>query len=365
MKKETEKVKEALTSKLPSATIPITDLLSLGATLLNLAVSNKRTGGLFKGCYLWLVGDSESGKTWSAYTCLAEAVKNKNFADYRIIIDQAEDGALMDIEHFFGSKLASRIEPPSADTDGSPIYSRTLEDFYFHLDDAHKQGTPFIYVLDSHDALDSQDDEKKFDETKNARRKGKKETGSYGTSKAKINSQYMRRAVGRLRDTGSILVVISQSRDNIGFGAVFAPKTAAGGRALKFYAHVEVWTSVAKVIKKKVKGKNRQVGIICKAQVKKNRITGRKRSVEIPIYWSVGIDEVGACVNYLISEGHWKGSKTGERVKAKEFDFDGNKEDLIAKIENEGLEKELQQLVHKVWNEVDEQCVVNRKRRYE
>jgi len=161
------------------------------------------------------------------------------------------------------------------------------------------------------------------------------------------------------------LIVISQTRDNIGFGAQFAPKTSAGGRALKFYAHLELWSSVAKTIKKGIKKKQRQIGIICKVAVKKNRVNGRKRTVEVPLYWSVGLDDIGGCINWLINEGHWTGKEEGDTVTAPEFDFKGGKEKLVKMIEEDGRETELRKLVASVWKDIDEACAVQRKSRYE
>lgn len=365
MKKEIGEIRKALKAKSPETPIPSKDFLSMGATVLDLACSGRRKGAIVKGMYVWLVGDSESGKTFTAYTCLAEASINKNFEDYRFIVDQIEDGALMDVSHFFGVAVAERIEPPEGTKD-DPIYSRSVDDLFYHIDDAHKVGKPFIYIADSYDALDTIEDVRKFDETKKIRRgnSAKKETGSYGTSKPKLTSSGLRKAVGKLKDTGSILIIISQTRDNIGFGSMFEPKVAAGGRALKFYAGLEIWTSVKKTIKKTVMGKKRTLGIICRAQIKKNRITGRKRSVDIPIFWSIGISDIDACINFLVDEGYWKGSETGDKIEAKDFDFKGAKDDLARKIEKEGLDKELKVLVGQVWKNIDLACVVERKVRY-
>ena len=64
--------------------------------------------------------------------------------------------------------------------------------------------------------------------------RGDQEGGSYGTEKAKINSERLRPVVNALRKNGSILILISQSRDRIGFGAKFDPKTRGGGNAPTF-----------------------------------------------------------------------------------------------------------------------------------
>src|SRR5690606_33915961 len=110
--------------------------------------------------------------------CLAEACRNKHFDNYRLIHDDVEGGALMNIRRFFGKALEERLEPPSRDEQGDPIYSSSVEQFYYLLDDAFKMGQPFVYVLDSMDSLTSDAEEEKFDKKKEAHRKGQQTTGT-------------------------------------------------------------------------------------------------------------------------------------------------------------------------------------------
>jgi len=336
------------------------DLLNTGSTLLNLACSDNPFGGFLKGKYYFLVGDSASGKTFLSMTCFAEAAISKWFKDYRLIYDNVEDGCLMDVESLFGKAVADRLEYPAKDDDGEPVFSSTVEELYYHLDDLIKEGLPFIYVLDSMDALSSDDERKKFVEHKEAYRKQTKTPGSYGDGKAKKNSEGLRKVLNGLRDTGSILIIISQTRDNLGFG--FETKTRSGGRALKFYATVEIWSSISGTIKKTVKGKERGIGVNINLKVKKNRITGKCREVDVDIYPTYGIDDVGTCVDYLVSEGWWpKGKQT---IHAKDFSIEATRDKLIAMIEKEGWESHLRSIVGKCWKEIEKASAPVRKARY-
>lgn len=363
---KTEQVKRELMRDRakPEAPLRIQDSLSSGSTLFNLALTGKARGAFFPGKYYFFVGASDSGKTWLTLTSFAEATINPKFKDYRLIHDNAEDGALMDLSAFFGSSVAQRIEPPRG-TREDPEVSATIEDFYFNIDDALRDGRPFIYVLDSMDALDAKQDQKKFAEQKKAARRpkpGEKEpAGSYGMAKAKMNSAGLRTVFSKLKKTNSILIIICQERDNPAMFS-FDDKTHAGGRALKFYCHAQIWTSIAKTMVKKVKDKNRDLGIVALVKVKKNRQTGRKAAVKVPIYWSVGLDDVGGCVDYLVEEGHW--SKGSGGINAKEFDVCLHREDLVKHIEVAELEPELQSLVQDVWDEIKDACTPERKRKY-
>jgi len=361
---KTEDIKKALRKKSEKKKLTAKDFISTGSTLLNLACTGYPECGFAKGHYYFIVGDSISGKTWLSLTCLAEAAINPNFKNHRFIYDNAEDGALMDIERFFGKRVAEKIEPPIRHPKlGRSPFSDTIEDFYFSMDDAIKDGRPFIYILDSMDSLSSESESDKFDKTKKAYREGKDSPGSYGDGKAKVNSAMLRRVIGRpLEESGSILIIINQTRDNINALPFQSKKTRSGGHALKFYACLEIWSSVAGKIEKTVKGKKRQLGVESKIKVKKNRITGRERTVTIPIYHSFGIDDVGSCVDFLLDEKYWK---KGDEIKAKGLGIKGSKKKIIKLIEQNGLEKDLRELVSEVWNEIEDLCTIKRKKRYE
>jgi RecA/RadA recombinase len=355
------------------------DLLSTGSTLLNLAFSDNPFGGLLKGKYYFFVGDSASGKTFLSMTCFAEATINKQFRNYRLIYDNVEDGCLMDVQGLFGKAVAKRLEyPGGVDKEGVPVFSHTIEEFYYYLDDAIKTGQPFIYVLDSMDALSSEYEGKKFDQHKKAfvkkRKRGQqaekdtdadqkedKLTGSYGDGKAKKNSENIRKVLRGVRETGSILIVLSQTRDSFNMGPG-ERKTRAGGRSLRFYATVEVWSSVVGQISKTVRGTKRSIGVNVGLKVKKNRITGKTYKVETDIYPSYGIDDVGTCVDYLVEEKHWATEK--QSIVAHDFEVTATREKLIRVIEEQGLENQLRSLVGKVWREIEDSSKPQRKSRY-
>lgn len=355
MSDEVEEVKKNLRTKKKEVKFTKTDYLSTGSTLLNLELCGKPRGGLIKGKYYLMVGDSASGKTFLALTMLAEAGINKSFDDYRFVYNNVEDGALMDIGKFFGPAVANRIETKA---------SSTVEEFYYDLDDVAREGKPFIYVLDSMDALRTEDDEEQFEKRKKAHQAGKKEvTGSYGTAKAKANSQGIRVVTEGLARTGSILIIISQTRDNIGFGSQYNPKTRSGGKSLRFYATNELWFSIREKLTKRVKGKDRHIGTLCRIHIKKNRQSGRESQIDLPIYHSVGVDDLGSMVDYLVDEGLWKDDK-GNKITAPEFEFSGKKEDLIKKIEDEGTEGQLIAVVTDLWKQIEEESRVQRKPKY-
>lgn len=336
--------------------------LSTGSTLLNLACSGRPDVGFLPGHVYLLVGDSSSGKTFLSLTCFAEACRNRHYDDYRLVYDNAEDGALMDWDKYFGRKAALRVQPPRGNR-VLPEYSATVEQFYDNLNDAMSD-SPVLYVLDSMDALSSTAEAKAVGKQRLARRKGGKESGSYGDGKAKANSSLLRLAHNKVVETGSILIIVMQTRDNIGLDAMFNPKVRAGGRAPTFYATLELWSSVKGLIRKPYKGKNLPVGITSKVQVKKNRLTGRNRSVEFPIYYDTGIDDVGGMVRYLLDWEFWKKGKGGIIQTPEDVNFAGTEEDLIRYVEENNLEKLLRKHAAAAWREAEAALAVERKPRY-
>lgn len=352
---KSDKIKSALRARKPSSS---PEYVSTGSTLLDLALG----GGYAKGQYVLNVGDSQAGKTWLGRSLLAEASLNPAFGDYLLIHDDPENGAWMDVERYFGPALAKRLRPPHPDSKHNQ-HSRTVEEFYRTLSDLTRAGTPFVYVLDSENALGCKDAEKQDAKERRAEAKGEEASGSYGTAKAKCHANHLNAVTIGLRDTGSILMIISQTRDRIGIGAQYNPKTRSGGRALKFYAHVETWSSVREDIKNPVRGIPVQIGVLSRVKVEKCRNNGRETVVEFPIYWSHGLDDVGSLVSYLVSWKHWTKGEKGV-IHAEEFGVDLTEKKLIAYIQENDLETELKGIAAQVWREVEEEASVKRKPRY-
>jgi len=356
----TEATKAQLTEPEPRI---VSKLLKSGCTLIDLASSSGVRGAFATGTLVHLIGDSNAGKTWLALTTAAEMCRDKKFDDYRIIYDDVENGALMDVEHYFGSQLANRIEPPRTYKDGSPWYSETAEDFYVNIAEAQEDGRPFLWICDSMDSLTTRASLKKFKKDKSAIINKKDTKGSFGDGKAKINSQLLRGVVDGLRPTGSILIIISQTRDNID-PMSFSKKTYSGGTSLKFYAATQIWLAVRGEISKTYRAKKRKLGAICRARVSKSRINGRRYIVEFPLYDACGIDDVGGMIDYLLDESIWKEGGKPQKINATHFQLKESKKKLIEIIEARDLEKELKALVLHTWRDVEAHCTERRKKRY-
>jgi RecA/RadA recombinase len=210
------------------------------STLVNLACTDDIDGGLPLGKMVNLIGDSSTGKSFFSISMFAEMDKRQEFSDYVFVYDDAEWANMFDMNKLFGPRTASRIVAPNYDNDSHPIFSRTIEDFHCYVLDMVDKCVPFIYILDSFDALDADADKKKIKDMRTARRKGAPTSGSYQMSKPKKASELLRNTVDAISETDSLLIIVSQTRDNIDPFS-FERVTRSGGRALKFYASIEMW----------------------------------------------------------------------------------------------------------------------------
>lgn len=336
---------------------------SMGHTLLNMAMSGKWDGGALCGGMYNMPGASKAGKTLLTLTLLACAANDPKFDGYDLVYDDAEERNNFDLDYMFGQAMEERIEPPHGFDDlDEPIHSETIEDFQDGLWDRFKTGKPFIYILDSWDALDCEADIEKYEEQKDARDKGKDSKGSYGMAKAKGASGILRRIKTGLKKTNSLLIIVSQTRaDTKGMKA----HTRSGGYAIEFWANGEFWLFPAKQQKKifkTVDGISSQIGVRSRCVFEKNSVKGSNREIPMEAYYDYGIDDISTNIDYLLKHKRWSTKK--KTIDADDFDFKGSKAKLIELIEDENLEDELAMIVEETWNDYEEKLRLGRKSRF-
>lgn len=344
-----------------SRQVSIEDLVPTGSTLMNLALSDSPHGGYMLGKMANLVGDRSSGKTFLALSMFAECARISRFDDYEFYHDDVEGGCEFDLEHLFGPRVADRIQLPGFDSDGNPAPSDTIQDWVTNISRIMDSDRPFLYVLDSFDALSSREAEDRVQAEIKAQAKGKAvEGGSYRMEKPKIGSEQGGRICRALEGTDSLLIIISQTRDNIGATFGESKRTRSGGRWLGFYCSHEIWLRVAGRIKHK--DLNRQTGVRMAGKVEKNRVNGKLREFQAPIFYDYGLDDVGSTVDWLKAEKLWP--MKGSRINARHFGKVAHRDDLIRWIEDNDKEKELRAVAKRGWDSIESQLRTDRKRRY-
>lgn len=317
-------------------------LIPTGSTLLNLACSDSSSGGFATGKMVNIIGDSSAGKTILALTGMAETCRLPDFDDFRFRLNDAEAALEFDLSRF--GSLEDRLEI---------THSETIEEFQADLIQIINSGDPFVYVFDSLDAVSS-DEEQKLIEAG--------DVGSYKMGKARKLHETFRTIIGKLKKTTGLLIIISQTRDKI--NSHFPMKYRTGERPLEFYSSHVVWLSIAERIQKGASKNKRQVGIRTRARVSKNRLTGKVRTVEFPIYYDYGVDDIGSMVDFQVEEGFW--SKAKQTIQTDVFGS-ATRDKMIMGIESQEQEDKLVTLTGESWKEVEEDLAVNsnRKARFE
>lgn len=338
--------------KKPEEVVKRPTLFSSGSTLLNLACSDRRTGAFLPGSMVNIIGDSHTGKTFLAHSIFAEASLNKAFQEYVLYYDNPEAATTEGIRKLFGRSLTDKLKLP-----GKEGSSETIQEWRKNIWSIIQKGKPFIFILDSLDSLISKEAKKRLDDEA----AGKEEKGSYRMEKPKILSEVLGTICRAMERTSSLLVILSQTRDNIN-PMSFTPKVRSGGKALKFYASIEMWLANRGMVK--CNGdKKRIIGTWIRLKISKTKLTGKIREVDFAIYPSYGIDDIGSCVDFLIAEDFWKKDKL--KFHAKDMGLFATREKLISEIERNSLENELRRETGQAWREIEDSLKLNRKPRYE
>lgn len=349
--------KESSSKRNPEKSVNPENFVSTGSTLLNLALTDRKDSGFRIGRMVNLVGDSSAGKSFLALTVLAEAAHCPRFDEYRLIYDDAENALCFNMEKLFGKKASKRID--------TTIKSDTVQKWKKNMVRLVEEGVPFLYVLDSFDSLTSVE---ALDRAIKAAKSDGDEGGSYKTEKPRIGSETASMIVEPIAETGSILIIVSQTRDNIGvtFGE---KKTRSGGKWLQFYSTHVPWMAILErerhevsINGKKVK---RTVGVHTRIRCKKNKVTGKERECDIKISYDYGIDDIYSNIQFLVESGTWS-SKAGFIVPEGIADEKMRADDLRQYVEENDLEEDLADLVEETWNKIEKAFISKeRKPKYE
>jgi RecA/RadA recombinase len=305
------------------------------------------------GTMVNIIGGNSSGKTLGALTMFAQLSHDHNYDDVKLIYDPVERGNAFDIRAMFGSRTVERvtIQP-----------SGTAQQFHKNIRQAMNEG-PVAYVLDSMDGLTTNEElafiDKKLEEDPEAvdekgnKKKGK---GSYGMEKAKFNSQFFRTMMEQIESSGSLVVIISQTRDETN-PTSYSVNTRSGGQALDFYPHHIVWLNTTGELCLERRGQKTQVGTGTHWRFTKNRACGRLRRIDIPVYYEIGMDDTQASVAWLIKykfpiPADWDVSVNGGMLA------------LCRQIENKGLVPHLHSYLAECWRTFEEECQLNRRNRW-
>jgi recombination protein RecA len=288
----------------------VTEWISTGSTMLDLAISNRPNGGLPVGRIIEITGLEASGKSLLAAHALADTQRKGGLAVY------------IDTENAISREFLEAIGVNLKDMLYVPL--ETIEDIFDAMDSvvesvrkSSKSRIVTIVVDSVAGASTKQEMAADYDKD------------GWATSKAIILSKAMRKITNFVGRERICLIFTNQLRTRLGvsFGDQW---TTSGGKAIAFHSSVRLRLKSVGQIKLKIEGKEEVMGITTRAQVVKNRMGPPLRSVDYDIYFDSGIDDYGSWLtmlkNYnLVSQaGAWytyTNTDTGEVVKFQSKDF--------------------------------------------
>ena len=285
--------------------------ISTGSSILDLAISNRKNGGLPVGRITELTGLEASGKSLLAAHLLANTQKQGGLAVY---ID-TENAMNEDFAKCIGIDVSKMLY----------IQLETVEDIFEVIEniitkvrESDKDRLVSIVVDSVAAATTKVEQADDFDQT------------GWATQKAIILSKAMRKITQMIGRQRICLIFTNQLR--VKLGAMFGdPYTTSGGKAIGFHASCRLRLKAAGQIKVKVNGKDQVIGIKTKAQVVKNRMGPPLRTAEFNILFDSGIDDYGSWLQMmkdakLVSQaGAWytyTDETTGEIIKFQSKEFE-------------------------------------------
>ena len=289
----------------------LTEWVSTGSSLLDLAISNRPNGGIPVGRITELTGLEASGKSLIGAHLLANTQKQGGLAVYI----ETENAMNEEFARAIGIDIKSMLY---IQLEAIEDIFEVIENIILKIRESDNNRLVTIVVDSVAAATTKVEQEADF------------EKDGWATSKAIIISKAMRKVTQLIGRQRICLVFTNQLRVRLGvsFGD---PYTTSGGKALGFHASCRLRLKAAGQIKAKIDGKEHVIGIKTKAQVVKNRMGPPLRTAEFQILFDRGIDDYGSWLqvmkdyNLVQQGGSWytfTDSETGEQIKfmSKEFE---------------------------------------------
>lgn len=289
----------------------VSDWVSTGASMLDVAISNRPYGGFPVGRIAEITGLEQSGKSLVSAHLLAETQKKGGVA---VLID-TENAVSREFLEVIGVDVSKLLYVAAETVEQCFEYTETIIE---KVRVASKDKLVTIVV----DSVAAASTEKEMDADY-----GK---DGYATDKAIIISKAMRKITNLIGRQKITLVFTNQLRQKMNAMPFSDPWTTSGGKAIAFHASVRLRLKGMGSIKAKVNGTDRIVGIKVRAQVVKNRMGPPLRHADFEIMFDRGIDNYGAWLavmkeNKIVSQGGawytYVDTETGEEFKFQSKDF--------------------------------------------
>lgn len=256
----------------------VTDWISTGNDIVDLAISNRSYGGLPVGRIIEIMGESAAGKSLLTASILAQCQRKGGLSIY---ID-TENAVANDFFEMLGMDLSKMIYAPV----------ETIEDAFSVVETIIEK----VRLADK-DRLVCIAIDSIMGATTKVEQEADYEKDGFATTKAIVLSKAMRKITNMIGRQKICLVLTNQLRDKVGVMGFGEKTQTSGGKAVGFHSSVRLTLYNLGMIKK---SDGTIVGAKTKLKVKKNRLGPPSREVEYDIYFDSGIDSAPSWIDALV-----------------------------------------------------------------
>ena len=296
----------------------VTDWISTGSSMLDLAIGNRPHGGLPVGKMVEFNGLEGTGKSLLAAHVVADTQKKGGLA---VVID-TENAAAPEFWKSLGVDLSKLLY----------VQCETVEDIFDQMERmiaiVRKSNKDRILtiIVDSVAAASTK-----------AEQESEHGKDGYATGKSIIISKAMRKITTMLGKQKVLIVYTNQLRQNLKAMAFSDPYIVSGGKALAYHCSVRVRLNNAGKLKKG----DEVIGNECKAVVVKNRMGPPQRIANFDIYFDSGIADYSSWIKVLKDNNILKqGGAYYTYVKNDGTDWKFQAKDFISTLRNDNALKE-------------------------
>jgi len=338
--------REMSNNKLRRITLPpVKFYLGTGCTLLDLAIANVYPGGFPGGRIIHIVGESSACKSVLCQTVLGynqRVLKGKSiYEDSEMTLDFDRARKLFGLDVSMSPKKKTKNWKYNNPNTLEELFDTEVEK---ELKTITKQERKYstVMAVDSITALPS------ITEMKN-----KLEDKSYGTIRAKKLSEACRKYGKRFALNDFTFIAVDHQKINISAGAFESSVAWSGGLALNFHATVRILLSSGKKIKNEY---DKVIGERFYFYVDKNKIAPPFKSGEFRLLFDYGIDNIGTNLEFYNNYVRAKNKKKITKSRAEGIIYNKKKyknlDEAIRNIEENNLEKELEEKIWKIWQKI-------------
>ena len=246
----------------------VSDWVSTGSTILDLAVSNRPNGGYPVGKIIEINGLEGSGKSLLAAHAIAETQKRGGVGVF-IDTESAVDPSFFEA---IGVDTKNMLYVPAQTTE---YIFEAMENIIASIRGSGNDRLVTIVVDSLAGASTKVEMDANYDKD------------GYATAKAIILSKAMRKITNLIAQQRILVILTNQLRQKLNAMAFADPWTTSGGKAVAFHSSIRIRLAAAGKLKNSDKD---VIGIKIKAKVIKSRIGPPFRNAEIDMYFDSGID---------------------------------------------------------------------------